>query len=87
MDPSSRTIMALDGVSRKAREAHTRTGNEVPIQFQLLPDEYAELSGYVALLRDNLRKERKRVSEASIREVMRSLWLEHWKSRGCPDPR
>ena len=58
----------------------TRTGDEIQVSFQLPPDEYAQLAGYVAVLQESARREKLPVSEATTRVVMRTLWAEHWKS-------
>ncbi len=58
----------------------TRTGDEIQVSFQLPPDEYAQLAGYVAVLQDAARREKQPVSEATTRSVIRTLWAAHWKS-------
>ena len=66
-------------MAKKKGRPRTRTGGEIQVSVELLPEEYSQLVGYVAVLRDQALRDGTALGEVSQRNVLRLAWKAYWE--------
>lgn len=65
-------------MAKKKGRPRTRTGGEIQVSVELLPEEYSQLVGYVAVMRDQALRDGTPLGDVSQRNVLRIAWKAYW---------